>query len=553
MDYSEEYIKMEMECEPKKSFRRGLPCRKQTGILVILGTVYMTVFMVMTFVIYSHQERNFSMLQSWMNSHTSDLTSVKSDFQITGGDLEKKVAELQTLVSSLSSHMNTSGPSNPMTRDLLTPGCTEPDWIPFRNSCYLFSDNTMNWTEAKDYCEEKGAMLLKIEDGSEKEWQFVTNFAKPHDYWIGLTDESTGQWRWTDDTPYTINKEHWAPGQPDDWNEHGLGEEGEDCGQITFNGMLNDVHCSTKMKQWVPGQPDNWTGHGLGEEGEDYRCSRQSGILAILGVCMIIFMAMTFVIFGNQDQKQTETKKLLDSLSSSVTFLQSDQQNKQRNFVKKQDQKQTETERSLDSLKSSVQSDQQNKQRDLESLKSSLNDLKRSVSDLASSVASLSSQQQTSEERVMNALKELTSNMSAKKADVSVPNCKSGWITYESSCFFFSNNKVNWSEARDYCKEQGALLLKIQDNDKEWAFLNAQTTNTFFWVGLTDQTTGNWRWADETPYVMNKKRWNPGQPDDWKEHGLGEEGEDCGQIGYNGKLNDNQCSVKMRFICRVQF
>ncbi|RXN37873.1 asialoglyco receptor 1-like protein [Labeo rohita] len=65
----------------------------------------------------------------------------------------------------------------------------------------------MNWTEAKDYCEEKGAMLLKIEDGSEKEWQFATNFAKPHDYWIGLTDESTGQWRWTDDTPYTINKD----------------------------------------------------------------------------------------------------------------------------------------------------------------------------------------------------------------------------------------------------------------------------------------------------------------------------------------------------------
>ncbi|RXN03305.1 C-type lectin domain family 10 member A-like protein [Labeo rohita] len=97
--------------------------------------------------------------------------------------------------------------SEPSRSNLLTPGCTEPDWISFRNSCYLFSDNSMNWTEAKDYCEEKGAMLLKIEDGSEKEWQFVTNFAKPHDYWIGLTDESTGQWRWTDDTPYTINKD----------------------------------------------------------------------------------------------------------------------------------------------------------------------------------------------------------------------------------------------------------------------------------------------------------------------------------------------------------
>uniref|UniRef100_A0A8C1WFX5 C-type lectin domain-containing protein n=1 Tax=Cyprinus carpio TaxID=7962 RepID=A0A8C1WFX5_CYPCA len=407
------------------------------------------------------------------------------------------------------------------------------------------------------------------------------------------------------------------------------------------------------------------------------RCSRQTGIVLILGVCMIVFMTMTFVIFlhqqrkfsmleswmnsqssnltsvkpdlqnterqdvlytevkslmlglssavsaltsklndavGKQDQKQTETKELLDSLSSSVTSLQSDQQKKQSDFeslssslndlksstselsssvasissqlsvhiqdvsqtdikslintlssavsaltaqlndtVKKQEQKQTETERSLDSLKSSVQSDQQNKQRDLESLKSSLRDLKSSVSDLTSSVASISSKQQTSEERVMNTLKELITKMSAKTADVPVANCKSGWILYKSSCFLFSSNKLNWSEARDYCKAQEALLLKIQEDDEEWAFLNKNTIPQSYWVGLTDQTTGQWRWADETPYIMNKERWNPGQPDDWTEHGMGEGGEDCGQIAYTGKLNDNHCSVKMRFICRVQF
>uniref|UniRef100_A0A8C1IL49 C-type lectin domain family 4 member F-like n=1 Tax=Cyprinus carpio TaxID=7962 RepID=A0A8C1IL49_CYPCA len=407
------------------------------------------------------------------------------------------------------------------------------------------------------------------------------------------------------------------------------------------------------------------------------RCSRQTGIVLILGVCMIVFMTMTFVIFlhqqrkfsmleswmnsqssnltsvkpdlqnterqdvlytevkslmlglssavsaltsklndavGKQDQKQTETKELLDSLSSSVTSLQSDQQKKQSDFeslssslndlksstselsssvasissqlsvhiqdvsqtdikglmntlssavsaltaqlndaVKKQEQKQTETERSLDSLKSSVQSDQQNKQRDLESLKSSLRDLKSSVSDLTSSVASISSKQQTSEERVMNTLKELITKMSAKTADVPVANCKSGWILYKSSCFLFSSNELNWSEARDYCKAQEALLLKIQEDDEEWAFLNKNTIPQSYWVGLTDQTTGQWRWADETPYIMNKERWNPGQPDDWTEHGMGEEGEDCGQIVYTGKLNDNHCSVKMRFICRVQF
>ncbi len=39
---------------------------------------------------------------------------------------------------------------------------------------------------------------------------------------------------------------------------------------------------------------------------------------------------------GNLDQKQIEANKLLDSLSSSVTSLQSDQQNKQHDFGKRE-------------------------------------------------------------------------------------------------------------------------------------------------------------------------------------------------------------------------
>ncbi|KAK9975351.1 hypothetical protein ABG768_023402, partial [Culter alburnus] len=83
MDCSEEYIKMEMECESKKSLRRGRPCSRQTGILVLLGTVCMIIFMILNSVIFSNQSRKFSVLESWMNSHTSDLTSVKSEFQTT--------------------------------------------------------------------------------------------------------------------------------------------------------------------------------------------------------------------------------------------------------------------------------------------------------------------------------------------------------------------------------------------------------------------------------------------------------------------------------------
>lgn len=66
--------------------------------------------------------------------------------------------------------------------DSLPPGCSELDWIPFSNSCYLFSDDTMNWTQAKDYCEKQGAILLKIEEGSEKEWVSYRRTQKPFSY-----------------------------------------------------------------------------------------------------------------------------------------------------------------------------------------------------------------------------------------------------------------------------------------------------------------------------------------------------------------------------------
>ncbi len=54
--------------------------------------------------------------------------------------------------------------------------------------------------------------------------------------------------------------------------------------------------------------------------------------------CSLFNNRMQFFPFtvGNLDQKQIEANKLLDSLSSSVTSLQSDQQNKQHDFGKRE-------------------------------------------------------------------------------------------------------------------------------------------------------------------------------------------------------------------------
>ncbi|XP_056098620.1 asialoglycoprotein receptor 1 isoform X1 [Rhinichthys klamathensis goyatoka] len=381
-DSSEEILKMDMEYEQKTTFSKGRPCSRKTGIFVLLGTVCMIIFLIMTSVIFFHQQRTFSVLESWMNIHSSNQTSVKPQ--------EKNIETLMTnLASSLSS---------------ITSKQEE-------NQQKLERQQGLSHTEVKSLMNSLSSAVSAL------------------------------------------------------------------------TSKLNDAE------------------------------SLSSSMSVLKSSVSDLISSVASLSSQLSVMRQQDMKSLNDSLNSAVSTLTS-------------------------------------KLNDAESLSSSMSVLKSSVSDLTSSVASLSSKQQISEDRVMNALKDLKSNMRNRTADVPV-TCKSGWILFKSSCFLFSDNKLNWTEAQDYCKAQGALLLKIEEDDEEWAFLNNHTIPELYWVGLTDQDTGQWRWADDTPYTMNKERWDPGQPDNWKEHGLGEEGEDCGHFAFTGKLNDSHCSNKMRFVCRV--
>ncbi|XP_066508991.1 C-type lectin domain family 10 member A-like [Hoplias malabaricus] len=168
---------------------------------------------------------------------------------------------------------------------------------------------------------------------------------------------------------------------------------------------------------------------------------------------------------------------------------------------------------------------------------------------LSSSLQSLSSKLQSTEERVISALSALKAKDGSSSGTAAVSSCKPGWTPFGSKCFLFSKDELNWHQARDYCKSQNALLLKLETAD-EWMFVIRKIPE-YFWVGLTDENTGQWRWADETPYVMNSERWSPGQPDDWMDHGLGEEGEDCANLSPTGLLNDSHCSELMKYICKT--
>ncbi|CAL8241222.1 unnamed protein product [Merluccius merluccius] len=128
--------------------------------------------------------------------------------------------------------------------------CCEADWEPLSSQngaeplCFLFSRDSLSWDNAKDRCSSYGAHLAILH--TEEEWRFVTSKAMPVFHWIGLTDERTGKWEWVNQTPYTMDRRHWKPNQPDNWRGGQLITE--DCAHLHSNGLLNDLHCSERLR-----------------------------------------------------------------------------------------------------------------------------------------------------------------------------------------------------------------------------------------------------------------------------------------------------------------
>nr|XP_020443159.1 C-type lectin domain family 10 member A-like [Monopterus albus] len=125
-------------------------------------------------------------------------------------------------------------------------GCCPLGWDLFSSSCYLFSKTPLAWQDARDWCNGHESHLVIL--NTDEEWDFVVHHAMGTFHWVGLSDERTGKWEWVNQTPYVMNRRRWRPGQPDSWTGHGLGPGDEDCAHLHYDGHLNDLHCSTRMR-----------------------------------------------------------------------------------------------------------------------------------------------------------------------------------------------------------------------------------------------------------------------------------------------------------------
>ncbi|XP_046337489.2 perlucin-like [Haliotis rufescens] len=125
--------------------------------------------------------------------------------------------------------------------------------------------------------------------------------------------------------------------------------------------------------------------------------------------------------------------------------------------------------------------------------------------------------------------------------------CPTGFAQHGNSCYWFSNVRGSFAEARGYCQFLRSHLARITSKEEDdFVRHKAKELGRGFWLGATDLITeGAFRWEGGVP--LNYTNWIPGQPDNENIHNNPEH---CLMIAKRGnRWNDLECVVEIYFIC----
>ncbi|XP_043935615.1 C-type lectin domain family 10 member A-like [Protopterus annectens] len=129
-------------------------------------------------------------------------------------------------------------------------------------------------------------------------------------------------------------------------------------------------------------------------------------------------------------------------------------------------------------------------------------------------------------------------------------------MMFNHSCYYFSQERKWWFEAKKQCEEKQSNLVMIKSIEKQTFIKNiVQNYTKQYWIGLTDAgQEGDWKWVDGESCNCtgnNRLHWYSREPDnwDWHQHSMDE---DCAVIKANGGWSDIRCSDTERWICEKQ-
>ncbi|XP_020026216.2 C-type lectin domain family 4 member G isoform X2 [Castor canadensis] len=123
--------------------------------------------------------------------------------------------------------------------------------------------------------------------------------------------------------------------------------------------------------------------------------------------------------------------------------------------------------------------------------------------------------------------------------------CPTSWLTFQGSCYYFSEPKATWEAAQSHCAGNGSHLVII-GNLEEQDFLSKHTRGQGYWLGLRAmrhlRKIRGYQWVDGVSLTFS--HWNSGEPNDSQGR------EDCVMMLHSGLWNDAPCaSERDGWIC----
>uniref|UniRef100_A0A8C4XWM3 C-type lectin domain-containing protein n=1 Tax=Gopherus evgoodei TaxID=1825980 RepID=A0A8C4XWM3_9SAUR len=141
--------------------------------------------------------------------------------------------------------------------------------------------------------------------------------------------------------------------------------------------------------------------------------------------------------------------------------------------------------------------------------------------------------------------------------------CPMGWKHFQSSCYYFSRDIMNWGDSETNCTGMGSHLVVINKGTEQVTLWGLDSLgNRSYYIGLTDQAKeGQWLWVDQTPFVQHLKLipicishvsyrfWRQNEPSNGNM-------ENCAVMHIETKANrknwnDIPCSTKVYRICET--
>ncbi|XP_044287580.1 C-type lectin domain family 2 member D-like [Varanus komodoensis] len=112
------------------------------------------------------------------------------------------------------------------------------------------------------------------------------------------------------------------------------------------------------------------------------------------------------------------------------------------------------------------------------------------------------------------------------------PACPDSWIGYQGKCYYFSEEKRNWTSSQNFCMSYNSSLLTISCK-KEKAFVMRFNGKNTAWIGLRREQGQPWKWTNGDNSTLQV---------------IGNGG-DCTFLNDEATITSSSCQTKLLWIC----